>query len=282
MIKRTLVAALASAIAPLSSAAPIDDLISSSQSIRNSFDYSIKAIGGMAHHAQTGGYATAGLVEQGKITEAQANAYNASVQAFKAEVFSWSPNSQEYFDQQSQQSLEQLGVSIDAFVDAAVAMVTITELNVRANEAAQAPDARESIALQDYMEDTDVLLSEDERTAYNDALQDVEDAAISAAAYTAIANDQELLDAADEAAYALNVTYEEAADSYFDSTTGQMTVEWLNGDASSVIALEVSGYWTDDATIIQSGGESLFWQSSPEGPCWFLPQEEQEACWYGS
>lgn len=236
----------------------------------------------MAHHAQTGGYATAGLVEQGKITEAQANAYNASVQAFKAEVFSWNPNSQEYFEQQSQQSLEQLGVSIDAFVDAAVAMVTITELNVRANEAAQAPDARESIALQDYMEDTDVLLSEDERTAYNDALQDVEDAAISAAAYTAIANDQELLDAADEAAYALNVTYEEAADSYFDSTTGQMTVEWLNGDASSVIALDVSGYWTDDATIIQSGGESLFWRSSPEGPCWWLPQEEQEACWYGS
>ena len=198
----------------------------------------------MAHHAHTGGYATAGLVEQGKITQEQANAYNASVQAFKAEVFSWNPNSQEYFEQQSQQSLEQLGVSIDAFVDAAVAMVTITELNVRANEAAQAPDARESIALQDYMEDTDVLLSEDERTAYNEALQDVEDAAITAAAYTAIANDQELLDAADEAAYALNVTYEEAADSYFDSTTGQMTVEWLNGDASSVIALDVSGYWT--------------------------------------
>ena len=282
MIKRTLVAALAIAIAPLSSAAPIDDLISTSQSIRNGFDYSIKAIGGMAHHAHTGGYATAGLVEQGKITEAQANAYNASVQAFKAEVFSWNPNSQEYFEQQSQQSLEQLGVTIDAFVDAAVAMVTITELNVRANEAAQAPDARESIALQDYMEDTDVLLSEDERTAYNEALQDVEDAAITAAAYTAIANDQELLDAADEAAYALNVTYEEAADSYFDSTTGQMTVEWLNGDASSVIALDVSGYWTDDATIIQSGGESLSFGDSPEGPCWFLPQEEQEACWYGS
>ena len=216
------------------------------------------------------------------ITKAQADAYNASVQNFKAQVYTWNPNSNEYFEQQSQQALNTLGERIDAFVDAAVAVVTITETNIRAQEAADAPDARESIALQEYMDETDVLLDESEREAFNSALQDVEDAAITAAAYTAIANDQSLLDEANDAAYQLNVTYAEATKSYFDGATGQMTIEWNSGEQSSLVALNVSGYFKDSVVIIQDGADSLFYYTSPEGPCWWLPTpEEQQECLNG-
>lgn len=283
MKMKLLAVALATVIAPLSKAAPIDDLIQTSQSIRTTFDYSIKAVGGLAVNAHNGtGIGQPGLVNPGMITKEQADAYNASVQNFKAQVYTWNPNSNEYFEQQSQQALDTLGQRIDAFVDAAVAVVTITETNIRAQEAADAPDARESIALQDYMDETDVLLDESEREAFNSALQDVEDAAVTAAAYTAIANDQSLLEEANDAAYQLNVTYAEATKSYFDGTTGQMTIEWNSGEQSSLVALNVSGYFKDSAVIIQDGADSLFHYTSPEGPCWWLPSpEEQQECFNG-
>ena len=283
MKTKLLAVALATVIAPLSKATPIDDLITTSQSIRTTFDYSIKAVGGLAHNAHNGtGIAQAGITDPGMITKAQADAYNASVQNFKAQVYTWNPNSNEYFEQQSQQALNTLGERIDAFVDAAVAVVTITETNIRAQEAADAPDARESIALQEYMDETDVLLDESEREAFNSALQDVEDAAITAAAYTAIANDQSLLDEANDAAYQLNVTYAEATKSYFDGATGQMTIEWNSGEQSSLVALNVSGYFKDSVVIIQDGADSLFYYTSPEGPCWWLPTpEEQQECLNG-
>ncbi len=237
----------------------------------------------MAVNAYNGtGIGQPGIVDPGMITKEQADAYNASVQNFKAQVYTWNPNANEYFEQQSQQALDTLGQRIDAFVDAAVAVITITETNIRAQEAADAPDARDSIALQEYMDETDVLLDEGEREAFNSALQDVEDAAVTAAAYTAIASDQSLLDEANQAATQLNVTYAEATKSYFDGTTGQMTIEWNSGEQSSLVALNVSGYFKDSAVIIQDGADSRFHYTSPEGPCWWLPTpEEQQECFNG-
>ena len=81
----------------------------------------------------------------------------------------------------------------------------------------------------------------------------------------AIANDQELLDAADEQRM-LNITFEEAADSYFDSTTGQMTVEWLNGDASPSSRLTSQGTGQTTRQLFNQAVNPLL-AKLPEGPC---------------
>ena len=53
----------------------IDNLVNTSQSIRDSFKYGIQAVGGMQSYAPQGGIAETGTVEAGRLVD-QSGAYN--------------------------------------------------------------------------------------------------------------------------------------------------------------------------------------------------------------
>lgn len=280
MVKLKSLAVLVIASAPVS-ANEIDNLVTNSQALRDTFRYGIQAVGGMMEYANVGGIAPTGTVDPGLISKAKQDAYNNAVLQFQSANYTWDPNADQYFQEQSQQAMDNLGQVVDSYVDAATALITVATVNEMAEDAQESPDSREAVALQEYMDANDVLLDDQEVDTYNESLQAVEVAAQTAAAYMAVANDPALIESANDSAYTMNVTYEESQASFFDASTGVLTVEWAG--QNQVVMLDMNGYFKLDADIITEGSTSMFYTTSPEGGCWFIEdQVEKEACMYGS
>ena len=280
MVKLKSLAVLVIASAP-ASANEIDNLVTNSQALRDTFKYGIQAIGGMMSYASVGGIAPTGTVDPGLISKAKQDAYNNAVLQFQNATYTWDPNADEYFQDQSQQAMNNLGDTVDAYVDAATALITVATVNEMAEDTQEAPDSREAIALQEYMDANDVLLDDQEVDTYNESLQAVEVAAQTAAAYMAVANDPGLIESANDSAYAMNVTYQESQASFFEASTGILTIEWAG--QNQTVMLDMNGYFKLDTDIITEGTTSMFYTTSPEGGCWFIEDEvEKETCMYGS
>ena len=95
-------AVLASVSAPLS-ATEIDDLVNTSQSIRDTFAYGIKTIAGGAAYAGDGSIAPE-MAKDGQITTEQQNAYNAAVSAVMAATYTYNPGAEGVLSRPSRSS----------------------------------------------------------------------------------------------------------------------------------------------------------------------------------
>jgi len=258
----------------------IDELVNASQSIRDSFKYGIQAVGGMITYAPNGGIAPTGMVDAGYITEMQMQAYNDAMTAVQNTNYSYDAGAQEYFDTQAQQAMSAVDQAVSDYVAAAEVLVEVATINEMAQDAQASGDERDALAIQEYADNNDVLLDDTERLAYNDSLGAVEETAQQAAAYYAVAGDATLIESANDAAESMLTTYAEAANSYFDNSSGMVVVEWAN--QTSVVMLDVNGYFKTDVDIITAGSTSTFYTTSPEGGCWFIEDPtEKEACMYG-
>lgn len=143
-----------------------------------------------------------------------------------------------------------------------------------AEDAQNAGDERGAMALQEYIEANDVVLADAEVDFYNESLENVESAAQVAAAYFAVANDEELVASANDMAYDIRVTYQEAATSFFDVATQAV---WVSFDGGTTIqGLALGGYFVTVESVLIEGEETEFFRTSPEGGCWFAL--DYEAC----
>lgn len=276
--KALLVCLLASA--PVNSQ-EIDELVNASQSIRDSFKYGIQAVGGMITYAPQGGIAPTGMVDAGYISEMQMQAYNDAMTAVQNTTYSYDPGAQEYFDAQAQQAMDLVDQAVSDYVAAAQVLIEVATINEMAQDAQASGDERDALAIQEYADNNDILLDDTERLAYNESLGAIEETAQQAAAYYAVAGDATLIESANDAAESMLVYYAEAANSYFDNSSGMVVVEWAN--QTSTVMLDVNGYFKTDVDIITAGSTSMFYTTSPEGGCWFIEdQAEKEACMYGS
>ena len=254
----------------------IDNLVNTSQSIRDTFKYGIQAVGGMMSYAPVGGIAPTGTVDQGKITYDQSNAYNDALVAVQNTVYTYDPGAQEYFDNQAQTAMNEVNAAVDTYVQAAQAVIQVATVNEMAQDAQSAGDERGAQALQEYIAANDVVLSDAEVDFYNESLENVESAAQTAAAYFAVANDATMVEQANESARDLNVSYAEATTAYFDPSLGNLTVAF--GEQQVLFTLD--SYFKLTAEVITEGSNTEFFRTSPEGECWFSP--DPEACLNGT
>ena len=256
----------------------VDSLVNASQSIRDSFKYGIQAVGGLQSFASQGKIGPTGSVQGGKISYDQSSAYNQAINAVKEATYTYNPNAQDYFDQQAETAMTEVNLAVDSFVEASQAVIEVVVVNQMAQDAQDAGDERGAMALQEYIEANEVMLADAQVDMYNDALDTVESAAQVAAAYMAVANDEQLISAADDMAYDVRVTYEEAASSFFDVATQGV---WVSFDGGQTIqALAVGGYFVSVESIIEEGEQTDFFIESPEGSCWFAVN--YEACINGA
>ena len=254
----------------------IDDLVGTSQSIRDTFAYGIKTIAGGASYAGEGLIAPA-MAENGHISKEQQDAYNAAVAAVQAATYSYDPNADQYFQDQADQAMDEVSEMIDTYVEAAQQIIMVATVNEMAQDAQTAADEREAMALQEFMGANDVVLQDEDIETYNTALSNTESAIQVAAAYMAVANDENLLNQADNMAREYNVTFEEAASVFFDLNT---TAVWVSFDGGSTIqGLQVSNYFVSPEDVLTRAETQEFWIESPEGGCWFV--ENQEECLNG-
>lgn len=258
------------------SATEIDDLVNTSQSIRDTFAYGIKTIAGGESYASEG-YIAPAMAENGYVSKGQQDAYNAAVAAVNAATYSYDPGADEYFQDQADQAMDQVSEMIDAYVEAAQQIIMVATVNEMAQDAQSAPDEREAMALQEFMGANDVTLQDEEIEAYNTALSNTESSIQVAAAYMAVANDENLLEQANNMAFDMRVTYEEAASIFFDIDT---TAVWVSFDGGATIqGLQVNNYFVSPEDVLTRAETQEFWTESPEGGCWFA--ENQEECLNG-
>jgi hypothetical protein len=254
----------------------IDNLVNTSQSIRDTFKYGIKAVGGMMSYAPVGGIAPTGTVDQGKISYDQSKAYNDALVAVQNAVYTYDPGAQEYLDNQADIAMSEVNAAVDTYVQAAQAVIEVATVNEMAQDAQEAGDERGAMALQEYIEANDVVLSDAEVDFYNESLDGVESAAQTAAAYFAVAGDAEMVDQANQAAYDMRATYAEIDNSYFDAATGQMSLVFTD----FAVTLTLDSYFKLTTEVITEGSNTDFFRTSPEGGCWFAP--DYEACLNGT
>lgn len=258
----------------------IDNLVDTSQSIRDTFAYGIKTIAGGSSYAWDGNIAPA-MAASGHITTEQQNAYNAAVAAVQAATYTYDPNADQYFQDQVDQAMDVVSQMIDAYVDASQQVIMVSEVSERAQVAQSAADEREAMELQEYISANNVTLTDADISSYNDALSNTESAIQTAAAYMAVANDESLLEQADSMAYDVRVTYEEAASIFFDLDTQAV---WVSFDGGATIqGLQVGNYFVDAEQVLTRGESDEFFITSPEGGCWFgYSPDEREECLAGA
>jgi hypothetical protein len=257
-------------------ATEIDDLVNTSQSIRDTFAYGIKTIAGGAAYAGEGFIAPA-MAENGHISKEQQDAYNAAVAAVQAATYSYDPGADQYFQDQADQAMDEVSEMIDAYVEAAQQIIMVATVNEMAQDAQTAADEREAMALQEFMGANDVVLQDEDIETYNTALSNTESAIQVAAAYMAVANDENLLNQADNMAREYNVTFEEAASVFFDLDT---TAVWVSfDDGTTIQGLQIGNYFVTAPEVLTRAETEEFYTTSPEGGCWFA--ENQEECLNG-
>lgn len=253
-------------------AATLDDLVTTSGSIVNTFDTGIKAVAGMRSYSTTGGIAPDGMVDGGIITQAQADAYNDAVLNLNATI-----GAQEYFNTQAETARQNLDTAISSFVGAAGAIIQVTTINNMAQEAADSGDAAQAVAIETYIADNDVTLEAPEINAYNDALTNVEEMAQATAAFTAIASNPELVAQADQAALDAGASYSLANEAFFDSAVGTVSVDFI--ESLAVVQLDVSTYFKSMDEIFLAGEKDSFYLTGPTAnPCFFEGQDTYEQC----
>ena len=151
----------------------IDTLVNASQSIRDSFKYGIQAVGGLQSYSTQGKIANTGTVDQGKISYDKSSAYNQAIAAVQNATYTYDPGAQEYFDDQADIAMNEVNIAVDTFVQASQAVIEVVVINEMAQDAQNAGDEREAMALQEYIEANDVMLADAEVDMYNDALDSV-------------------------------------------------------------------------------------------------------------
>jgi hypothetical protein len=253
----------------------LDNLVNASQDIRNTFKYGIQAIAGMDSYAARGFIGPDGTVDQGLIDKAKQDAYNAAVLAVQNAEYSYDPNAQQYFNDEANTAMDLVSQTIDSYVAAAQVLIEVATINEMAQDAQEAQDDRQVMELQEYISANDVTLQDQEVEQYNDSLVAVQEATQVAAAYMAVANDETLLEQADDMAYDLRVTYQEAATSFFDVATQSM---WVSFDGGSTIqGLALGNYFVSVENVLIEGETQPFFTTSPEGGCYF--SADPEACY---
>lgn len=264
-----MVSALASVSAPALAIQEIDDLVNTSASIRSTFDYGIRAIGGMTAYAAIGGIAPTGTVDNGIISYGQADAYNAAVVAVQNATYTVDVGAQEYFDNAANQAMQTVSGAVDAYVNAAQAVIEVVRVNEIAADAQAAGDGEALTAVQDYIATNNVTLEQSDVDIYNDALGAVEENAQTAAAFMAVASDETLIEFANQQADSMDTTYADATESFFDAATGEVTVAFNN--VQTTVAISVSSYFITTTEILTEGETSTFYQTGPTyNPCAFF------------
>jgi hypothetical protein len=155
----------------------ISDLINASNSLITTMDAGQYAVSGLAYYAGIGGIAESNTIDSGIITQAQMDAYNTALADVQSATYY---NAQMFFQDQADVALEQMSLAIDDFVDATSAMSQVITVF---NMASEATTTETQLALQNYVTDNALSITQGQVLEYNESLESVQTYSQMAAAF---------------------------------------------------------------------------------------------------
>lgn len=177
MKKALLTLAVSLSVSGQAYADEISDLINASNSLINTMDNGQYAVSGLAYYAGVGGIAESNTIDSGIITQAQMDAYNTALADVQSATYY---NAQMFFQDQADIALEQMSLAIDDFVDATSAMSQVITVF---NMASEATTTETQLALQSYVTDNALSITQGQVLEYNDSLESVQTYSQMAAAF---------------------------------------------------------------------------------------------------
>jgi len=233
----------------------VDDLLYQSGVLKSNIDLAIQGIGGFLTYAPSGGIAPDGVLQAGYITFDNMAAYNAALTNVENATFY---SAEDFITDNQQAAQDNMEQAVDDFVSATLAIVEVLAVEEQAAKANETGSIADQEALQDFIQDNDVYITEQEVAEYNQAITDIEQYGNQYASFTAVLSNDDYMAEFQGAADQYNNSFLDAL-ATFDASVGVMTVAW---DSVS-IAVDMSQYYKSADEYYQAGQESLFYTTSP-------------------
>jgi len=270
----SLVLASGSAVAGPVQWTSVDDLVNASESIKTTLNVGIRRIGGAGDVAAVGGIAADdGFLQPVYMSEAQKNAYNLAVGDVTVDIFN--KTAEEYLAEQSILAQDNFGAAVDAFINAASPFIQATYVNALASQVQTSGDAIQGQQLQAYVQNNNVLITSQNVTDYNNALDTVELAAEIWGTVEAVYQDPTRVQALQAGADASNLDFLNADDLFLDrfsEFTESAAIVFTSGvNAGTIMFVDVASNLMTTAEIIDVGAVSDFYTTGPT-------QSEQVLC----
>jgi len=250
----------------------IDNLVNASGNIVTTFDGGIKAISGTLEYAHQGGIMQDGSLYQHHMKQDDVDAYNLAV--MDASVDNYSLTAAEYLAEQATQAQGNLDAAVDQYVNAASIFIEATRISDMAQTAQETGDANQAQAVQNYINDNNVLITTADVTEYNDALDTVELAAETWATIEAVYQNGEavagLQAQADQAGFDFANADDLFLDRYSEMTQSAAIIFNHNAMDAAMIFVDVQSNLKTIEEMNMAGEQGGFYTTGPtQNPCFF-------------
>ena len=246
----------------------VSNLVNASQSIVDTFDTGIQRVSALDTLSHQGLIAPDSVVDDGKLTYEQAQAYNDALQMTTEAVYTMSAS--EFVDEQVDEAKVELNTAISAFVGASEVLIEAVMINDMAESAQESGDAVEAQEVQAYIANNDIEITDVHVDAYNESLDTVEETAQTFAAFVAVQNDEVLVQDMQEEVDMMGEDFMNAYDATFDSSTGYATLSFHTSNVVMMYSLE--GAFVSAADVLGAGQDGGFYQTGPTAQCFYCEE----------
>lgn len=228
----------------------ISDLVNASNSLITTMDNGQYAVSGLAYYAGIGGIAESNTIDSGIISQTQMDAYNSALADVQSATYY---NAQMFFEDQADIALEQMSLAVDDFVDATSAMSQVITVFSMASEAT---DTDAQLALQSYVTDNSLSITQGQVLEYNESLESVQTYSQMAAAFVQASQNEFITSTVDQQSQDFNVQLTQTTATYTQSND-HLQLTWNNTNES----LGFFNFFQNDmksALDVMGAGQSIY------------------------
>lgn len=195
---------------------------------------------------------------------------------------SYSMSVQEYLDGQYIKSQDEFDAAIDTYVAAASVFAKAVMVNNLASAASASENIQDARALQDYITDNSLSLSTNMQTAYNNSIDEVEDAVQLYSAVAILKDDTSSVASIQSDADAASRDYIYANDAIYDGQAMTLQVGFTGPSGQTQYdmarSVDMSTYVTNNLSTIRNAGTSDdFYQDGPtQNSCFFATSTDEQ------
>jgi len=233
----------------------VDDLVNQSSILKQNIDIAIQGIGGFMTYAPSGGIAPDGVLQAGYIKFDDMLAYNTALTNVENATFY---SAEDFLTDNQQAAQENMEAAVDDFVEATLAIVEVIEVQEQASQAQETGEIADQEALQDFIQDNDVYITEQEVADYNDAITKIEEYGNQYASFTAVLSNDDYMNEFQATANEYRNSFLDAAIA-FDAQVGMLTVGW----ESVSVMVDLSQYYKSADEYYEAGQQNEFYTTSP-------------------
>jgi hypothetical protein len=202
----------------------IDNLVNASKTIAAKLEQGRYAVYGAERYASVGGIIDYSAVddEQYIINEGDITAYNEALAGVQNALYYTTKMA---LEDKAAESMVKVSDAVDNFVVASHQLAVVEEVADRAETAQETNSVEDQLAVQEYVEQNDVSISQEVVVEYNQSLEDIAVNARDAGAFLAASKNEQLTSLSDEHAQEYGNSMAEASISY-SATNDILSVQW--------------------------------------------------------